>query len=249
MNKTKLLAILLSVMLVFSCTAVLAEAATDDTVCVYVIYNVTGETVTELYLTDNNTGEQSENFAGEEGLADLGIVEIGGENYDGYAVTLSFKTESGYEAAFETLHFENVPISLLPAPTEDAEAEADAVSGATPISFSVPYYTAFYSLCNQTGERVIGVTYTDNATGDTVEAWGEEDGIDGIEPGEILETYYNWSADTISDNSLTLHFITKSGYEGEFATLHFENVQINLLSPDAMTGATQVSFSMPAAEE
>ena len=44
-------------------------------------------------------------------------------------VTLSLKTESGYEAAFTTLHFENVPISLL---------AADALTGSTPISFKAP---------------------------------------------------------------------------------------------------------------
>ncbi len=51
--------------------------------------------------------------------------------------TLAFKTESGYEAAFATLHFENVPISLLPAPVvEDGEA-ADAMTGATQIAFTM----------------------------------------------------------------------------------------------------------------
>ena len=44
-------------------------------------------------------------------------------------VTLSFKTESGREGAFETLHFETVPISLL---------AADAMTGATVISFKAP---------------------------------------------------------------------------------------------------------------
>ena len=62
-----------------------------------------------------------------------GIVEISGTNKPGYVITLSFTTESGYEAAFETLHFETVPISLLPAKTD-----TDATTGATPISFSAP---------------------------------------------------------------------------------------------------------------
>ena len=52
-----------------------------------------------------------------------------GTNKPGYAVTLSFKTESGYEAALTTLHFETVPVSLL---------AADALTGATPISFKAP---------------------------------------------------------------------------------------------------------------
>ena len=106
-----MLALLLSVMFVFACSAVTAEEAADENICTYVIYNVTGEKVTELYLTDNNSGEQSENYA------------------DELVLTLKFVTESGYEAEFTTLHFENVQINLL-AP--------DAMTGATPISFSMP---------------------------------------------------------------------------------------------------------------
>ena len=120
----KFLALLLAAAMLLTCTAVLAEEET----CVYTIYNVTGEKVTELYVTDNATGEKSENYAGE-GLADGASVAINGTNKPGYAVTLSFKTESGYEAAFTTLHFETVPVSLL---------AADALTGATPISFKAP---------------------------------------------------------------------------------------------------------------
>ncbi len=244
MRIKKMLALLLSVMFVFACSAVTAEEAADENICTYVIYNVTGEKVIELYLTDNNSGEQSENYAGEEGLADLGIVEIKGENYDGYVKTLTFKTESGYEASFSTLHFENVPISLLPQTNE----EADIITGPTPINFFVPLYTAYYTLCNQTGEKVTKVTFTDNATGTEMEAWYEFDGIEALEDGATWRVPYNCDADKTGELVLTLKFVTESGYEAEFTTLHFENVQINLLAPDAMTGATPISFSMPAAE-
>ena len=47
----------------------------------------------------------------------------------GYSMTVAFKTESGYEAKFETLHIETAPITLL---------ALDALTGATPISFSAP---------------------------------------------------------------------------------------------------------------
>ena len=97
------------------------------------MYNTTGETITELYVTDNLTGEKSENYAGE-GLANGASVVINGTNKEGYIVTLSFRTESGYENQFATLHFEDVPISILPAPA----ADADATTGATPISFFAP---------------------------------------------------------------------------------------------------------------
>ena len=245
MRINKMLAILLSLVLVCACAAVTAEETADESICTYVIYNGTGEKVTELYLTDNNTGEQSENYAGEEELADLGIVEIQGENYEGYVKTLSFKTESGYEAAFSTLHFENVPISLLPQTNE----EADIITGPTPINFFVPLYTAHYFLCNQTGEKITKVTFTNNETGEIQTAWDDFDGIDALEDGAIFPAIYNCDADKTGELVLTLKFVTESGYEAEFTTLHFENVQINLLAPDAMTGATPISFGKaPEAE-
>ena len=104
------------------------EAAAEPEICTYTVYNTTGEKVTELWITDNATGEKSENYAGE-GLEDGKSVEIKGINKEGYNVTLSFKTESGYEGAFTTLHFETVPISLI---------KVDATSGATTISFTAP---------------------------------------------------------------------------------------------------------------
>ena len=97
-------------------------------VCTYTVYNTTGEKITELYVTDNATGEKSENYAGE-GMADGASVEIKGTNKADYVVTLSFKTEGGHEGTFSTLHFETVPISLI---------VVDAASGATSISFKAP---------------------------------------------------------------------------------------------------------------
>ena len=237
MFKTRFTAILLSLVMLFCCAAAFAEGEAPA-VCVYTIYNVTGEKVVELYLTDNNSGEQSENFAGEEGLANQSVIEIGGENYDGYVVTLSFKTESGYEAAFTTLHFEDVPISLLPAPAEE-EADTDATTGATPIAFAVPDFTAVYTLVNQTGEKVTDFSLTENNSGTVLPIE-----FTAMDPDAELPVTVLWPADkTDKDNFvLTLVFKTEGGYEGTFTTLHFETVKINLLSTDAMTGATQISF-------
>ena len=44
-------------------------------------------------------------------------------------MTLTFKTESGYEGSFPTLHIEMTPIYLL---------SADGKTGATQISFRAP---------------------------------------------------------------------------------------------------------------
>ena len=247
------LALLMAAMLVFSCVAGLAEEAADENICTYVVWNETGELVTELYLIDNASGEKGENYAGEEGLASQASVEIKGENYDGYVKTLAFKTESGYEAAFATLHFENVPISLLRNPVVvEGDEEADAVTSATPINFFVPVHTAFYNLVNLTGEKVVEITCTDNATGEVIaKGWEEADGIEALAADESLLVCVDCNADVTKDLEMTLKFVTESGYTGEFKTLHFENVTINLLSADAMTGVTQIAFTMdpPIPEE
>ena len=133
----KMIALLLVLSLMLVCACALAEEET----CTYTVFNETGEKITELYVTDNLTGEKSENYAGEEGLAKDAVTEISGTNKEGYVITLSFKTESGYEAAFETLHFETVPIWIFSKQAVDeniATAGPDATSGATPISFRAP---------------------------------------------------------------------------------------------------------------
>ena len=51
--------------------------------------------------------------------------------------------------------------------------------------------------------------------------------------------------DATADTSLTLTFTTESGYTASFTTLGLEEAPITLLSADAMTGATPISFSIP----
>ncbi len=107
--------------------AALAEKGT------YTFYNKTGETVTELYLVDNLTGDKGVNYA-VNGFAADGVMVITRsitpeEKAAGYSMTVSFKTEGGYEAKFDTLHIEVAPITLL---------AADAMTGATAITFFAP---------------------------------------------------------------------------------------------------------------
>ena len=231
----KIFSLLFALSLVLACVFALAE---ENETCTYTVFNETGEKITELYVTDNLTGEKSENYAGEEGLKKGGIVEINGTNKEGYVITLSFKTESGYEAAFETLHFETVPISLLPAPAETV----DATTGATPISFFAPVCT--YTVYNTTGEKVTGLYVTDNLTGEKSENLAGE----GLEDGAYVEI----NGTNKPGYVITLSFITESGYEAAFETLHFETVPISLLpaktDADAVTGATPISFSAPEAK-
>ena len=172
----KVFALLLALSLMLICACALAEEET----CTYTVFNETGEKITELYVTDNQTGEKSENYAGEEGLAKDAVIEISGTNKEGYEITLSFKTESGYEAAFETLHFETVPITLFSKQTvEDniAAAGPDATSGATPISFFAPVCT--YTVYNTTGEKITELFITDNATGEKSDNYAAEGLADG----------------------------------------------------------------------
>ena len=99
----------------------------------YTFCNKTGEAVTELYLVNNLTSEKGVNYAVNGFAADAKRVitrTVSAEEIEaGYSMTVLFKTESGYENKFETLHIETAPITLL-AP--------DAMTGATPIAFQAP---------------------------------------------------------------------------------------------------------------
>ena len=53
----KALALILALSMMLGCTCVFAEG---EETCTYTIFNETGEKVTELYVTDNVTGEKSE---------------------------------------------------------------------------------------------------------------------------------------------------------------------------------------------
>ena len=203
----------------------------------YTIYNVTGEKVVTLTLTDNVTGEVSENLAGDDGIAADAIVEITKSlpvTEDGsHRLTLTFVTESGYEGKFETLSIEVAPISLL---------AADALTGATQISFKVPQQTGVYTIYNVTGEKVVTLTLTDNVTGEVSENLA---GDDGIEADAIVEITKSLPVTEDGSHRLTLTFVTESGYEGKFETLSIEVAPISLLAADALTGATQIAFKVP----
>ena len=112
---------------------VAAAKAAQRVTGTYTFYNKTGETVTELYLVDNETGEKGPNYAVNGFAADAKYVVTRTftpeQKEAGYSMTISFKTESGYEAQFPTLHIEEAPVTLL---------AADAMTGATPISFFAP---------------------------------------------------------------------------------------------------------------
>ena len=93
----------------------------------YTVYSKTGETVKEITMTNNATGEVT--VVATDMTADAEPVPVTYKAYEDTVITLGFTTESGREAAFDRLHIETAPITLL-AP--------DAMTGATPISFFAP---------------------------------------------------------------------------------------------------------------
>lgn len=98
----------------------------------YTVYNQTGETVKELYIAHNATGEKGENLVGD-GLANgeskLVLKSIPADADGSHALTFTYVTESGRTAEFTTLSIEDVPMTLL---------SADAMTGATPLNFFAP---------------------------------------------------------------------------------------------------------------
>ena len=97
----------------------------------YTIYNLTGEVVTKLSLTDNVSGAAistvfDDGFAPNESFVFSYAIP---EEQKDTKLTLRFETESGKVGAFTTLSIEEVPISLL---------DIDALTGPTPISFTAP---------------------------------------------------------------------------------------------------------------
>ena len=104
--------------------------------------------------------------------------------------------------------------------TEDS-TEAEAATGA-------------YTVCNTTGEPVTELYLYETGA----EEKGENLAGEGLQDTEELEVTYDGTAETV----LTLAFSTESGFNGVFENLYIEEVKINLLAADAMTGATPIQF-------
>lgn len=92
----------------------------------YTVYNKTGEAAV---VTVTVNGEEAPVVTTGMAADEVKVITVPGYGEGKTVLTLSFKTESGYEAAFETLHIETTAITLL---------AADALTGATPISFFAP---------------------------------------------------------------------------------------------------------------
>lgn len=240
----KLVALILVAAMLLSCAlAETAEEPVDEMavqIGVYNIINETGEVVTFLSIADNITGEsESVTYPAEEGIENGGSVVLSyaiPANEDGnHRLTFSFKTASGYEGTFSTLSIEETGITLL---------AADAMSGATPIAFTEAPQSqeGYYLIRNATGATVTELTFTDNVSGTTVSALPEN----GLKDGDEMSISYSIPANEDGTHRLSLHFTIETGensYTGlSFTTLSIEKATIELLSPDAVSGATPIRF-------
>ena len=94
--------------------------------------------------------------------------------------------------------------------------------------------TGVYTIHNTTGEPVSELYVYETGA----EEKGENLAGEGLNDTEKVEATYEGTTDTV----LTLEFTTESGFQGTFETLYIEEVNINLLAADAMTGATPIQF-------
>lgn len=199
------------------------EAAAEPATGTYTLYNTTGETITEIYLYESGSSDKGENLAGEGMRNNKSLVAT----YDGMSdtvLTLEFTTESGVTQKFETLHIEEAPIAMM---------SADAVAGATPISFTTPEDTGKYVINNTTGTVV-----TELYVYPVGEDKGENLAGEGLENEASVNVEYTGAVDSV----LVVEFTMDNGETKAFETLHIEEATINLLSADAMTGATPIAF-------
>ena len=110
-----------------------------------------------------------------------------------------------------------------------------------------PVKTGVYTVINKTGEPVTEVKITDNVTGDTNVFPTEEGAVLGTD--EVVAFYIDIPENEDGEHRLTLSYKTQSGREETFGTLSIEEVEIDLLAADAMTGATPIAFTMPKKEK
>lgn len=201
----------------------LTFAVADEATGVYTLFNGTGENVTEIYLYEAGAEDKGANLA----PIRHNSMEVTYTAAPDAVLVLEFVTESGFVGKFETLHIETAPITLL---------STDTMTGATNVSFTVPVGVGEYTIYNGTGANVTELyLYPVDA---------EDKGAnlaEGLEDGAVLT--YEAPVNTV----LVLEFVTDNGFNGCFNTLSIETAPITLLSADTMTGATNISFTVPAA--
>lgn len=241
----KLMALLLSIALLCTCTAVLAEAAeaTADEFqfAHYQFRNLTGDDITALSLTDNKTGEVQQLLSegtslGKDEILYLSFSVEGSEPKEEleHRYTLSFTTAGGYTAEFKTLSFEDVLIDLL---------AADAVTGATPIKFNLKMFqVGNYKIINKTDKVIESITITENADTNNNSTVAPM-----LDPDMFCFVDFSVDPESEASHALTIRFNFADGTECSFGTLSIEEASLTL-TPDTITGATPFTFGPIDAE-
>ena len=237
----KTIALLLTLMMVFTCVYALAEENAAPQTAYYQFRNLTGDSIAVLTLTDNKTGEVLDLLDGELFGDDLIIyLTLNADENDTkedleHRYTLTFSNgdeEKVYK--FETLSFENVLIDLL---------AADAMTGATPIKFNTKMYqVGNYKIINKTDKVIESVAVTENADPSTTTIIASL-----IEPGTFFVAEYAIDPESEAHHALTIQFNFADGTECSFATLSIEEASMTL-TPDTITGATPFTFGCIDAE-
>ena len=216
----KLVALILAAAMLFSCAlAETVEEPVDEMavqIGVYNITNETGEVVTFLSIADNITGEsESVTYPAEEG------IENGGSIVLSYAIPANEDGNHRLTFSFKTASgYEGTFPTLSIEETGITLLAADAMTGAT----------------------VTELTLIDNVTGTSISFVPEN----GLKDGEETDICYSIPANEDGTHRLSLHFTIETGensYTGlSFTTLNIEEATIELLSPDAASGATPIRF-------
>ena len=130
----KILSLVLACALLLGCAAFAEETKTAEPVeGKYIFTNDTGETVTSITIKDNVTGDEF-NSTWEGGLPNgestgVYLIPLPAGEDGSHRLTVTFTTESGRKESFATLSYEEAEITLL---------ATDAMTGATPIKFTIP---------------------------------------------------------------------------------------------------------------
>ena len=203
------------------------KEAVETAPSVYTIYNRTGSDLTDVYIYKAGSSDKGTNFSdqfhGNHATIDMGELPSGVD------FVLEFTNEDGYTGKFETLHAEEVPITLL--------AE-DALTGATAIEFKTPVEPARYKIVNNSGEKLAEAYIYQVGSSDKGTNYAEG----GMAPGAEVDVDYG---DQSVDIKYTVEYTTESGRNEHFDTLSVEIATLYILSEDAMTGATPFSFLPP----
>ena len=192
----------------------------------YQIFNSLGSRVTELYLY--KTGEEKgKNRIAQNGLNVGEHITLSFDADEDTMLTIEYVTEDGKTGKFSNLAIEEAPINLL--------AE-DARTGPTVLEFVKPEGDGVYTIYNLTGGTVTELYLHEANANKGINLAGK-----GLANNNRVDVKYHGTLDTV----LILEYKADNGESGIFENLAIEEAPISLISTDARTGPTAISFTKP----